>query len=88
MERYSNLTNVNFGIMKSEGWKCALTDLPSPSSYRDVLVIMEKHGGDCSVEFAGWCPTNNYTQGYFSEPNSQNKIEKVIYLYRELDFII
>lgn len=89
MKRYSywgDFSLINFPLLVKEGWKNPKKEKPSVSSFQEVLIIKEKHGGDVDCIIAQWMPTDNYTNGHFQFPDGK-KIESRIYLWRNLFFL-
>lgn len=85
---HSDFSDIDFKKLKEEGWKNPYVEMPSPTSYREVILIKRKHGGDVDCIVAGWYPTDNYKSGFFQSMNKDRKIEREqIYLWREVDFL-
>jgi hypothetical protein len=73
--------------MRKSGWRNITTELPSPTSSRKCLIVVEKHGGDVHIEHVWWMPKNQYTEGSFEYEN-RTPVTSKIYLWRSLDFLL
>lgn len=81
-----DLTRVDLGLMREQGWKCPEQEKPSPNSYQHVLLVTEKHGGDLEIALGGWYPIANYTKGFFG-CGKDGGFKPKVYLYRTLNFL-
>ena len=73
---------IDHGQMLADGWKLITDELPPTTSYRAVLLVMNKHDkSDAHVVSGGWYPTDNYKKGHFSVYKDLSKVEKNKILY-------